>query len=176
MIKLEGLNKIICFLVSGQRFGIRLTEINKIIRAVEITPVPNGPGYLCGIIDMHGEVIPVLNMHVRIGLPDRPTRVEDRFIIADVKNRVLALRVDEVTEIIENAENQYLDAESISSDLEIHGIIKSKDGLILIYNLETFLSSEDFDFLDELTKKSTLKENIANDILVNEGQVDNIIS
>lgn len=158
MIKLEGINRIIVFLVNEQRFGIRLSEINKIIRAVEITMVPNGPGYLCGIIDMHGDIVPVINMHVRIGLTDRPTRVEDRFIIANANNKVLALRVDEVTGIIENAENQYLNAEAFSSDLEIHGVIKSDDGLILIYNLETFLSSEDFDFLEEITKKQDIKD------------------
>ena len=160
MIKLDGINRIIAFLVNGQRFGIRLSEINKIIRAVEITPVPNGPHYLCGIIDMHEEVIPVINMHVKIGLPDRPTRIEDRFIIANTNNRVIALRVDEVTEIIENSENQYLNIESIASDLEIHGVIRSDDGLILIYNLEIFLTSEDFEFLDEYSKNRTNEDNV----------------
>lgn len=167
MINLEGLNRIIVFRINGQRFGILLSETIKIIRAVEITMVPNGPGYLCGIIDMYGDIVPVINMHVRIGLSDRPTRVEDRFIIANVNKRVLALRVDEVTEIIENADNLFLNVEAISSDLEIHGVIKSEDGLILIYNLETFLSTEDFDFLYDLSKNGTTN------ITDNKGHEDN---
>ena len=175
MIKLEGINRIITFLVNGQRFGIRLTEVDKIIRAVEITPIPNGPNYLCGIIDMHEEVVPVVNMHVKIGLPDRPTRIEDRFIIANTNNRVIALRVDEVTEIIENLENQYLNnIEAITSDLDIHGIIRSDDGLILIYNLETFLTSEDFDFLDEYSRNRTDEDNVSLKTLENNGMANQI--
>lgn len=152
MLKLDGINQIIAFLINGQRFAIRLSDVKQIIRAVEITPVPNAPGYICGIIDMHGLVIPVINMHVRIGLPDRPTQVDDRFIIANASNRVVALRVDEVTEIIHHADDHFFKAETISSDLDILGIIRSSDGLILIYDLETFLTVEEIAFLDELAK------------------------
>lgn len=152
MLKLDGINQIVVFLINGQRFAIRLSDIEQIIRAVEITPVPNAPGYLCGIIDMHGSVLPVINMHVRIGLPDRPTQVDDRFIIASAANRVVALRVDEVKEIIQNADENFLKAETISSDLDILGIIRSPDGLILIYNLETFLTVDEIVFLDKLTE------------------------
>jgi purine-binding chemotaxis protein CheW len=158
MLKLEGLNKIICFLVSGQRFGIRLSEIDTIIRAVEITPVPTSPGYLCGIIDVHGAVVPVINMDVRIGLPDRPTRISDRFIFAKVPGRLIALRVDEVTDIFQNIENHFLNADIISLDLEIHGIVRSKDGLIVIYNLETFLSTDEISFLDSLSKDQMVNQ------------------
>jgi purine-binding chemotaxis protein CheW len=152
MFELEGLKKIVRFKVNGQSFGIQLSDIDTIIRAVEITSVPNSPDYLCGIIDMHGIVVPVISFHVRIGLQDRPTLIDDRFIIAKVPGRIIALRVDEVTDIIENGENQFLKAEAISSDLEIHGIVRSKDGLIMIYNLEKFLSSDEISFLDSLSR------------------------
>lgn len=155
MAKLEGLKKIVRFKVNGQSFGIQLSAIDTIIRAVEVTPIPNSPGYLCGIIDMHGVIIPVINIHVRIGQPDRPTLIDDRFIIAKVPGRLIALRVDEVTGIIENVENQILKAETISPDLEIHGIARSKEGLIVIYNLEKFLSSDELSFLDSLSKDQT---------------------
>lgn len=149
---LERINKIIVFFVSGLRFGIRLSETIKIIRAVEITPVPNGPAYLCGIIDIHGVIVPVINMQIRTGFPDRPTQVSDRFIIANAAKRIIALRVDEVTEILQNGENEFLNADLISPDLELHGIIRSNDGLILIYDLETFLTSDELNFLDKLSE------------------------
>ena len=152
MLKLEGLEKIVVFKINGQRFGIRLSDINTIIRAVEITPIPNSPDYLCGIIDMHGVVVPVINFHVRIGQPDRPKLIDDRFIIVKLPDRVIALRVDEVEGIIENVDNHYLKADVISSNLEIHGIVRSNDGLIVIYNLEKFLSSEEISVLDSLSK------------------------
>jgi purine-binding chemotaxis protein CheW len=151
MLKLEGLEKIVGFKVSGQRFGIRLADINTIIRAVEVTPIPNSPEYLCGIIDMHGNVVPVISFHVRIGLPDRPTLIDDRFIIAKVPGKVIALRVDEVTGMIENVENHFLKADAITPDLEIHGIVRSKNGLLVIYDLEKFLSSDEISFLDSLS-------------------------
>ena len=125
---------------------------------MEVTPIPNSPGYLCGIIDMHGVIIPVINIHVRIGLPDRPTLIDDRFIITKVPGRLIALRVDEVSDIIENAENQILKAEMISPDLEIHGIVRTKEGLIVIYDLDKFLSSDEISFLDSISREQTTNQ------------------
>jgi purine-binding chemotaxis protein CheW len=158
MFKFEGLNKIVCFKVCGQSFGIQLSAIDTIIRAVEVTPVPNSPKYLCGVIDIHGVVVPVISFHVRVGLPDRVTLIDDRFIIAKVPGRLVALRVDEVTDIVENGENQFLKAESIASDLEIHGVVRSKDGLIVIYNLEKFLSSDEISFLDSISRDQLINK------------------
>lgn len=159
MLKLEGINQIVVFLINGQRFAVRLSDVKQIIRAVEITPIPNAPKYICGIIDMHGVVVPVMSLHVRIGLSDRPTQVNDRFIIANASKRVVALRVDEITEIIHNSDNEFIKAETISSDLEILGIIRSHDGLILIYDLETFLTADELTFLDKLTENEITRKN-----------------
>ena len=60
--------------------------------------------------------------------------------------------VQEVTEILQNGENEFLNADLISPDLELHGIIRSNDGLILIYDLETFLTSDELNFLDKLSE------------------------
>jgi purine-binding chemotaxis protein CheW len=154
MLKAEGTDQIVTFLIKDQRFGIRLSEIKQIIRAVEITSIPNALSTICGIIDIHGVVVPVMNLHVRTGLGDRPTKISDRFIITSASSRVVALRVDEINEIIYNADEYFVNAETISSELDIHGIIRSKDGLILIYDLETFLTGDEIFFLDLLNENT----------------------
>jgi purine-binding chemotaxis protein CheW len=173
MLKMNRINQIVAFLINGQRFAIRLSEIKQIIRAVEITPIPNAPGDICGVIDMHGEIIPVINLHVRIGCADRPTRVDDRFIIAVASHRVVALRVDSILDIISNADDHFLAGETISSDLEILGIIRSNDGIILIYDLETFLTTEETIFMDKLAETEKVNANCAHPIWVKEKTEEN---
>ncbi|MDP4289771.1 MAG: chemotaxis protein CheW [Bacteroidota bacterium] len=158
MLKLEDINQLVVFWINRQRFAIRLSDIRQIIRAVEITPIPNAPEKICGIINLHGTVVPVMNMHFRVGLRGRITDINDRFIIVNASGRVVALRVDKVAEVIYDAGDHFVNAEEICSGLDISGIISSDDGLILIYNLETFLTTEEIIFLDKISEDNHSNE------------------
>ena len=111
---------------------------------VGITPVCSGPGILLGIVKLEGRVIQAIDVRQRFHQPKRETSLSDRLIFARTQRRSVALVADTVTGVIDCSEQSLIAAESILPGLgHVEGIIKFEDGLILIHNLDKFLSLEE---------------------------------
>ncbi len=128
--------------------------MERIIRAVEVTPLPKAPDIVLGVINMQGQIIPVLNIRRRFNLPERDIDLSDQFIIARTQCRYVALVVQTVRNVIELSEEEIISTENIIPGLEhIEGLIKLKDDIILIHDLDRFLSLEEEKALDGAMKQ-----------------------
>lgn len=143
-------DQLLVFALGDQRCALYLSAVDRVVRVVEITPLPKAPAIVSGVVNVHGEVIPVINLRKRFGLPQRDIALTDHLVITHTARRPVALVVDTVTDIVECAGRELVVAESILPELEyVQGVAKLKDGLILIYNLEQFLSLEEEESLDQ---------------------------
>ncbi|BBP04875.1 chemotaxis protein CheW [Sulfuriferula plumbiphila] len=143
-------DQLLVFALGDQRCALYLSAVDRVVRMVEITPLPKAPAIVSGVVNVHGEVIPVINLRKRFDLPQRDIALTDQLVIAHTARRPVALVVDTVTDIVECAGRELVVAESILPELEyVQGVAKLKDGLILIYNLEQFLSLEEEESLDQ---------------------------
>src|ERR1035437_34713 len=147
MKQLNTIDQVVIFSLNKQRFAIPLNMVKQIIRAVEVTSVPNTPQTICGVINYHGSVIPVYDFHQRIGISGVITKPGNRFIITSMSDFMIALRVDDIEGIKQLNNDNLTISESIQNGLDIYGVIKTIDRLIIVYNLEAFLNSEELNFL-----------------------------
>jgi purine-binding chemotaxis protein CheW len=137
-------NKYLVFLLDEQRYALRLSAVDRVVRMVCITPVSGAPDVLLGIVNLEGRVIPTVDVRQRFNLPKREISPSDRLIFARTERRYVALVADTVTGVIECSDNSLISAERILPGLRhVEGIIKCEDGLILIHNLDKFLSLEE---------------------------------
>lgn len=90
----KSLEPSVLFLLDGQQYALRLSEVERIIRSVEVRPVPDSRPHIAGVVNMHGEVIPVVDLRVRFGQPSRDVRLEDHFIVARTASGHTILPVD----------------------------------------------------------------------------------
>jgi purine-binding chemotaxis protein CheW len=135
--------------------------VERIIRAVEVTPLPRAPAIVLGIVNVGGRIIPVVNMRQRFRLPDRQIEPRDQVVLGQTGRRTVALVVDEVSSVVERAENEIIAAHEILPGLEgVHGVAKFDDGMILIYDLNRFLSLEEETVLDEALAKANNPDEI----------------
>lgn len=142
-------NQLVVFSLDEQPYALYLDAVERTVRAVEILPLPKAPDIVLGVINIQGQVIPVVNIRRRLDLPERKIDLNDRFIIARTQRRTVALVVDTVTGVIEPAQEKLAPAEKITPGIElIDGVIKLEDGMILIHNLDRFLSLEEETVLD----------------------------
>ncbi|MDP2030747.1 MAG: chemotaxis protein CheW [Thiobacillus sp.] len=143
-------DQLLVFTLGDQRCALYLPVVDRVVRAVEITPLPKAPDIVLGIVNVQGSVIPVINVRKRFGLPQRDIALTDQLVITHTVRRPVALVVDTVTGVIECTAQELVVAEGTLPELEyVQGVAKLKDGLILIYNLEQFLSLEEEEFLDQ---------------------------
>lgn len=140
----------VLFFLDDRRYALHLGVVERVIPAVEITPLPKAPDIVLGLITIRGKIIPVFNMRRRFRLPDRETELTDHFIIADTSKRTVALPAESVSGVIQIFEGEITESTDILPALDyVEGVVKLKDGLLLIHDLESFLSLEEETALDE---------------------------
>ena len=139
----------VVFSLDAQQFALQLSAVERVVRAVEVTPLPSAPELVLGVVNVFGQITPVFRTRQRFGLPEREIDVSDQFIIARARTRTVALVVDTVRGVHESIEQDMVAAERILPVMEhIEGVVKLKDGLMLIHDLDRFLSLEEEQTLD----------------------------
>ncbi len=136
--------QLIVFTLEHQQCALRLGAVEKAVRAVEISPLPQAPEIVDGVVNVHGRILPVINVRRRLGLPQRELALTDQFIIAHTARRPLCLVVDDIRAVSDYPEQSLIAPASILPGLEhIEGVVKLDDGLLLIHDLDRFLSLDE---------------------------------
>jgi purine-binding chemotaxis protein CheW len=147
---MNRLRKLVTFSLDDRKFALYVSAVQRIIRVVEVTVLPKAPEIVVGIINMQGRVIPVFDIRMRFQLPAREVQLNDQMIIATTAKRTVALIVDSVDDLIEIQEEKIIAAEQILPELEyVEGVMKTEGGMVLIHDLEKFLSHHEEEVLDE---------------------------
>lgn len=136
------------FTIEGRRFGLNLNSVLRIERAAEITEIPEAPELISGIIDYHGTILPVFDLRKKLGLPDKAISVSMHFIIINTSARSLVLIADSVEGVITIPEPSLIRAEQIEKDFVQKSFVILDDGIIFIYDVDKFLSSQESKELD----------------------------
>jgi purine-binding chemotaxis protein CheW len=148
-------DQIVVFTLDEQLYALPLLTVARVIHAVEIRHLPKAPEIIAGIINVNGKIIPVADIRKRFGLAEREIELDDRMIIADTGKRKVALFVDAVTGIKDLATRQFVNSKEALPFAEyIKGVAKVDDELILIYDLEQFLSLDEEKELEQALKTS----------------------
>lgn len=150
-------NLLVGLTLEGQRYALHLAQVERVIRAVEITALPKAPAIIAGVINVQGQVVAVVNIRKRFGLPEREIVPSDHIIIARTSRRTVALAADGVIGVIELTERRVVHARAIFPDMEyVEGIATLEDGMILIHDLDKFLALEEENTLDRALSDATV--------------------
>lgn len=140
--------------VEGRRYALPLAVVERVIRAVDVTPLPKAPGIVCGAIDVHGRVLPVLSVRRRLGLADREVTVADLFVLATASDRTVVLVFDDSEGVIERRPDQITAASAIDRGLtEFPGVTTVEGDLVVIDDLDAFLSLGEAQRLDAAVRE-----------------------
>jgi purine-binding chemotaxis protein CheW len=149
-----GISRIVAFSLDDRRFAVPLSAVKRVERIAAVTPLPKAPGIVAGIINFHGQVIPVVDIRSRFNLPLREPDLNDQLLIMETGRRTLAFIVDGADGVIDASAAQYADAGTVLSGMEyVKGVVKLEDGMVLIHDPETFLSLEEEHALDAAMKE-----------------------
>jgi purine-binding chemotaxis protein CheW len=149
-IKLKDHMQIVVFSLDEPRYALDLSTVERVVRAVEITPLPKAPEIVLGVINLQGRVVPVVDVRKRFRLPGREVNIDDRFIISRTSRRLVALVVDDVTGVQRLGNREIVSVEQALPFAEyIKGVAKMEEDLVLIYDLDRFLSLDEEQKLDE---------------------------
>ena len=137
------------FGINAERYAIPSIAVVEVVRAVAVTTLPGSPPIVTGVIDYRGRILPVFDVARRFGQPSRPVRAAHRLIIALAAARTVALHVDSVDRLIDlNANAIEPVPAAVDGSVPIAGLARSGDGMLVLQDLDRFLSDAEATQLD----------------------------
>jgi len=128
--------------VAGQRWALPLQAVERALAMVEVSPLPGSPTGVRGAINVGGEPVPVLDLEVRIGRRPRERGARGTLVLARTATRRVALPVDDVLGVVA-VECSAIGPAPASVPAPVGGIAALPDGVLLIYDVDAFLTAED---------------------------------
>ena len=135
-------NTYIVFEVAGTSYAVHSRSVQQIEMVEHITPLPNAPDFIDGVVFTRGQVIPALNLRARFGFERAPHTNRTRLIVVNTGDRMVGLIVDTAREFMAISEAAILPpAESLAriSGQYLKGTVTIDDRIILVINLEEVL-------------------------------------
>lgn len=135
--------------IDGTQVGFSASAVREIVRAVAIAPLPGAPDIIEGAINLRGRIVPVVDVRQRLALPAVAVSPEQYLIALQTSDRLIAVRVDDVEDVIEVAESSMESPSSLSPALErLHGVAAIASGALVIYDVDAFLTQAEQEVLD----------------------------
>lgn len=140
----ETVSKYVIFKLVSDFYGLDVNNVLSIERVGKITRIPNSPEYILGLMNLRGDVIPVIDLRLKLRLSVNEINKNTRVIIAKESENVVGLLVDSSSEVVEIDKNSIDKPPSSETGNDIinfiDGIGKSSDRLIVLLNLKKILN------------------------------------
>jgi purine-binding chemotaxis protein CheW len=92
--------KFLTFFLAGEEYGIEILSVHEIIGVMPITSVPGTPDYICGIINLRGKIIPIIDLRRKFGMESKAQTAETCIIVVHVQGVEVGTVVDRVSEVL----------------------------------------------------------------------------
>ena len=137
-------SQLVVFVLDGQRYALPLPAVERVVRAVEVTVLPEAPPIVTGVINIQGRVVPVVDLRKRFHLPERAVDPEDHFIVARSSTGVVALPVDEAEGLVRDLSGERVAAAEIVPDLNyVDQVFLIGPEMVFVLAIDTVLTDEE---------------------------------
>lgn len=150
-------NKYLTFWTDRQLFGIRIADVVQIVGVQNITEIPEFPSYAKGIINLRGNIIPLVDVRLRFQKEEVPYNERTCIIVTSIHSKSVGFIVDEVDEVAVIYPDDISEPPTVSTEVAnnyLTGVARHNDKIVLLVDVEKMLSA---DVVDSLTSSSDEK-------------------
>ncbi len=151
----------VSFSLGEELFAVEVTRAREILSLVPVTPVPQTPDYLLGVINLRGQVVPVVDMRRKLGLPvgeqTRDTCIIIMEVLVDGEVLVVGALADAVREVLDLADDQIEPPPRLGSRLKteyIQGMGKVDELFLILLDIDRVFSTEDLQFVQDAAEET----------------------
>jgi len=139
----EKTKQFIVFKLGKEEYGIDIQKITTIEQMKTITRVPKIPVFIKGVINLRGEIIPIMDLRSKFNLPEAEETEDTRIIIVNIEEEPVGIIVDAVAEVLSLTEEAIENLNNLSTDLSMEfilGVGKVDDRIITLLNIEKLIT------------------------------------
>lgn len=133
---------VLVFSCENNIYALPLASVERVLRALEITTVPESPPVLAGVFDLHGHTIPVISLRYLLSLPVKNMELEDALIIVNVHTHQTALLSDHVVGVFELEYEKPSEALELFDSLMTTRLVRWDERLIPLLDIGTLIDQE----------------------------------
>ena len=136
--------QLIIFSVGQEEYGLEIDKIQEVIRLRSIKKLPSTPGFILGVMNLRGNIIPVVGLREKFGLEKQESGTFTRIIVVNHKDKLVGMVVDEVNQVISiNPENIEDNPDIVNEKTKalVRGVAKANDRIIILVELDYLLFS-----------------------------------
>jgi purine-binding chemotaxis protein CheW len=153
----EPQQQFVTFCLDGTEFAVPIEQVMRIAPLVKSTRVPRAPAFLEGVINLHGDIVPIVDLKKRFQLAGTPYDDEARIIVVQVDGQRVGLIVDAVTEILWIRAAAIEPPPAMVADIGgvyLTGVATQDDRLFIVLDLSRVLTTEEIGELEELERET----------------------
>lgn len=139
----QELLQLVTFHVGTEEFGVNILEVREINRMMDITRVPHAPPFVEGVINLRGQVIPVVDLRSRFGLAAGERDKSTRIVVVELPGKVVGFLVDSVSEVLRVSTSRVEPPPALTGGVEsvyIRGVVKLEDRLLILLDMQKLLN------------------------------------
>jgi purine-binding chemotaxis protein CheW len=144
----EGMQQYLTFELNGEHYGVEILRVQEIKGWDYVTPIPNTPSHLCGVLNLRGAIVPIVDLRLYFSMPFQAytkTTVVVVLRVEDVTQRTVGIVVDAVSDahnVHPDDIRETPDFGEVVSTAFISGITRIDDKMVMLLDVDTLLSSE----------------------------------
>jgi purine-binding chemotaxis protein CheW len=153
----QGEEQLVVFDLADEAYGVDIGAVREIIRMQDITRVPGAPEIVEGIINLRGNVIPVVDLRKRFRLDVTKRNRDNRIVVVDIGGQDIGVVVDAVTEVLRIASDSVEPPSSVittADSVYLLGIVKLEGRLVILLDLEKVLTESEMASLTDVGDES----------------------
>ena len=151
--------QVVSFHLGNEEYGVDISQVQEIIRMVGITHVPRAPHFMEGVINLRGQLIPIIDLRTRFSMPRQDSTKNTRIVVTEIAGKRVGIIVDGVSEVlnlpIENVEEAPEMIAGVGTEY-ISGVGKVADRLIILLDLQKVISTQEKQELESLEVPATV--------------------
>jgi len=148
----QKLLQLVTFTLGTEEYGVDIMRVQEIIRMQDITRVPQMPAFIEGVLNLRGNVIPVVDLRKRFALPTAEQTAQTRIVVVNVGDRTTGVVVDAVSEVLRLAEDQIEPPPAVVAGIGheyLRGVGKVGGRLIILLDLDRILTVTELNQLEK---------------------------
>jgi len=151
--------QLVTFQISEELYGVDIMDVKEIVRVQEIRGIPNAPGYVEGLFNLRGEIIPIISLHKRFHLKKAVVGEDEElmsgFIIIDIDGMKLGVIIDKVERVVgieaQNIQPPPQMLTGIGAEY-IQGVVNRESGYLIILDIRKLFSAKELRKIDEIRR------------------------
>lgn len=149
--------QLVTFQLGEELYGVDIMMVREIVRVQEVRPIPNAPGYVEGIFNLRGEIIPIINLHKRFHLKRLDVLDDDEyaggFVILEIEGNKIGVIIDKIARVVSVKTEDIQPPPQMISGIGaeyIHGVIRQSEGYLIVLDARRLFSPKELQNLSNL--------------------------